>query len=77
MTRPATLPDGTTVCSSSEAWRHHCEALTVCRMPTQEARRKHLEAVEQKRGQPARQQLEETARALWCAARDARTCASS
>lgn len=60
-----TLRNGQSVCSTSEAWRHECEARTVVQMPTREARRAHLDAVERLRGAKARQQLEETARALW------------
>lgn len=67
MTRPVALPDGRIVDSSSEAWRHHCEALTVCKMPTQAARRVHLAEVEKRRGLPERRRLEATARALWSA----------
>lgn len=65
MTQPVQLPDGSTVCSSSEAWRFHTEALTVAQMPSQEARRKHLERVELRRGQAERQRLENEARALF------------
>lgn len=57
----------------SETWRHHCEAMTLIGMPTREARQQHLAAVERLRGQLARQQLEETARALWEARRNARS----
>lgn len=51
--------------TSSEAWRHHCEALTVVAMPTREARQAHLAAVEKHRGQQARERLEQSARAMW------------
>lgn len=69
MTKYVTLMDGTPASSSSEAWRHECEARAVVGMPTREARRAHLDAVERLRGQKARQRLEETARALWDAER--------
>jgi hypothetical protein len=65
VTRTVALPDGTLVSSSSERWRHHCEALAICRMPTREKRQAHLDAVERLRGKPARRQLETTARMLW------------
>lgn len=68
MTRCVTLQDGTVVSSSSEAWRAECEALTVCQMATQAARREYLAAVEKHRGRPSRERLEEAARAMWAAA---------
>lgn len=62
---PVMLPCGTVVDNSSEAWRHHHEALAMCKMPTQAARREHLAAVEKRGGVMARQRLEKAARALW------------
>jgi hypothetical protein len=59
-----TLPDGREVDSSSEEWRHHCEAVTVLKMPLN-ARKAHLLAVEQKRGVAERQRLQGTLLALW------------
>lgn len=65
MTRPVTLLDGTIASSSSEAWRHECEARALLDLPTQAERRAHLAMVETHRGPKERQRLEATARALW------------
>lgn len=59
-----TLHDGRQVDSSSEEWRHECEAITLLRMSLG-ARKAHLQAVEARRGIPARQQLQVTLMALW------------
>jgi hypothetical protein len=59
-----TLHDGRQVDSSSEEWRHEAEAITLLRMPVGE-RKKHLLAVEARRGIPARQALQNTLMALW------------
>jgi hypothetical protein len=62
--KTVTLHDGRQVDSSSEEWRHECEAIALLKMPLTE-RKKHLQAVEGRRGIPARQQLQVTLMALW------------
>ena len=37
-----TLIDGTQVDSTSEAWRHECEARAVLAMPNKQARREYI-----------------------------------
>lgn len=59
-----TLHDGRQVDSSSEDWRHECEARTLLGWPVGE-RKAHLMAVEQRRGIPERQRLQDTLMALW------------
>lgn len=53
--------------NNSEAYRHHCELVAICNMPTPAAQRAHLDLVEKHRGLAARQQLEQAARAMWAA----------
>lgn len=61
----ATLVDGTVTCTWSEAWRHHCEALHVCSLPTLIERRRYLLAIHDKRGEPAALELRATVAKLW------------
>jgi hypothetical protein len=62
--KTVTLHDGRQVDSDSEDWRHHCEAITLLHMPLSD-RKKHLLAVEAKRGISERQRLQNTLMALW------------
>jgi hypothetical protein len=66
-----TLLDGTSVCSSCEAWRHETEARWVLARPTTQDRRAYLEAVERKRGTPAADHLRATILLLWEARKSA------
>lgn len=61
----ATLPDGREVSTSSEEWRHICEARAIMRLPTTHDRRAWLDDIERKRGADSRRALEDTIRALW------------
>ena len=61
----ATLIDGTTVDSSSEAWRHECEARAILALPTLADRRAHLEAIEARRGKPEADRLRVTMGRIW------------
>jgi len=60
-----TLISGVEVDSSSEAWRHECEARAVASLPTQIDRRNHIDAVRERRGEEAAQQLERLARKIY------------
>ena len=62
-TSPVTLRDGRVVCSSCECWRHECEARHVLTKPDVE-KRAYLEAIGEKRGDAARQELREEMIAL-------------
>jgi hypothetical protein len=62
--KTVTLHDGRQVDHASEDWRHECEARTLLRMPLP-SRKKHLLAVEAKRGIPERQRLQNTLMVLW------------
>ena len=53
-----TTHDGREVASDSEAWREHCEAVTVLALPSRPARSAYLERVEKHRGKPARERLQ-------------------
>jgi len=55
-----TLLDGRIVFSDAEAWRHECEARNLLKLPTLEARRAMLAAVELKRGTDAAEALRAT-----------------
>jgi hypothetical protein len=59
------LPDGRRVDSSSEEYRHLCEARAILDLRTLAERRAHLEAVEQRRGKDAAERLRGTMKALW------------
>ena len=67
----ARLIDGTEVDSSSEAWRHECEARAIAALPSLEQRRHVLRGVEEARGKAAADALRETMRKLWEARRGA------
>jgi len=54
------LLDGREVSSSSEDWRHECEAVHVAGLPTLAERRGYLSCVEQNRGKKAADRLRET-----------------
>ena len=60
-----TLIDGSEVDSSSEAWRHDCEARMVAGMDTLWHRREYLDLVERRRGKPAADALRATMGAIW------------
>ncbi len=59
-----TFIDGTAGDSSSERWRHECEARHILMMPV-ENRRGMLDAIEKKRGEAARKGLEGLVFQLW------------
>jgi|LakMenE01Jun11ns_1017448.scaffolds.fasta_scaffold7646865_2 hypothetical protein len=59
------LLDGREVDSTSEHWRHECEARAIAALPTLNERRTHLEAVEQRRGKDAADRLRVTMKLLW------------
>ncbi len=59
------LLDGREVSSSSEHWRHECEARAIAALPTLNERRAWLEAVEKRRGKDAADRLRVTMKALW------------
>lgn len=59
------LLDGREVDSTSEHWRHECEARAIAKLPTLNERRAHLEAVEQRRGKESADRLRVTMKALW------------
>jgi hypothetical protein len=69
--RPVTLHDGTVVDSSSDEWRHECEARHIVDMPSLSARREYLAHVERKRGIEAANKLKNTVRLLWQAKQNA------
>ena len=50
--------------TSSEEWRHICEARTCLRMPLL-SRQAHLQGVEKKRGEGERRRLENSIFRLW------------
>lgn len=62
------LIDGTTVDSSSEAWRHECEARAIAALPTLAQRRAWLEDLQRKQGSDRAQRLRQTMAQI-CAAR--------
>jgi hypothetical protein len=59
------LLSGEEVDSSSEAWRHECEARAIAALPTLAERRACLGDIELRRGKDAADRLRETMRALW------------
>ena len=61
----ATLSDGRETCTWSEDWRHHCEALHVCKLPTLYERRTYLLAIKDKRGEAAWLKLRATIEQIW------------
>lgn len=58
---PVTLIDGRVVDSTSEAWRHECEARTVARMPTTQQRHEYVDVVRRARGPAAAAALRDLA----------------
>jgi hypothetical protein len=60
-----TLHDDRQVGSYSEEWRLECEAKMVTRLPTLEKRRKYLEAVQEKRGVKAWNDLQDRILSIW------------
>lgn len=59
------LIDGREVDSSSEEFRHECEARAILAMPTKGARQGMLNLVEERRGTEARRRLERTMLVMW------------
>lgn len=62
--KTVTLVDGREVDSSSEGWRHECEARSILALPTLAERRAHLEALEKRRGKAEADRLRSTMLAL-------------
>lgn len=60
-----TLHDGREVDSSSEEWRHECEARSIMAIKTLAERRAFLDGVEARRGKDAADRLRATIKALW------------
>lgn len=56
-TAPVVLPDGRTVCSSCEDWRHVCEVRMIAGWKTNMQRKEFLEGVAKKRGQASADRL--------------------
>lgn len=52
-----TLFDGTLADSSSEAWRHECEARNIAHMPSTQQRHEYVAAVRRSRGDAAADDL--------------------
>lgn len=69
--RTVTLIDGRVVSSSSEEFRHECEARHIARMPTREQRHAQLDRVEKVRGRDARRALQKLAQQIFYAERSA------
>lgn len=59
------LPDGSETCTSSEAWRNHCEAIHVCRLPTLIERRRYLLMIHNKRGEKDWLKLRTAVEQVW------------
>jgi hypothetical protein len=59
------LIDGTEVDSSSEAWRHECEARAIAALPTLAQRRAWLEDLARKRGVIEVDRIRKTLKRLW------------
>lgn len=57
---PVFLIDGRSVDSSSEAWRHECEARAILALPGVQLRRAFLEEVERNRGKAVADALRQT-----------------
>jgi len=71
------LHDGTEVSSSSEAWRHECEARWILALPSLDERRAWLASLEKRRGKAHVEQLKQTMRQLWAQPRQTATPASA
>lgn len=63
--KTVSLIDGKKVLSDSEGWRAECEARYVLNLPSIDARRALLAAIEKRRGKPAREDLEKRVIAVW------------
>lgn len=63
--KTVTLIDGRGVCSCSREWAHECECRLLVEKLDLRQRREHLAAVGFKRGTKAREQMEETIKAMW------------
>lgn len=63
--RVVALADGTQVSNYSEAWRIECEARSVLRIRTLEARQDRLRLIEKKRGKRAADQIKDAMLAVW------------
>ena len=61
----AELLDGRMVDSSSEEYRHLCEARHIAKLPTLADRRAWLEAIEHKRGKAEADRLRLTMGEIW------------
>ena len=59
------LVDGTEVDSSSEAWRHECEARAIAALPTLAQRRAWLEDLQRKYGADRASRLRQTMAQIW------------
>lgn len=68
-THTATLVDGRVVSTTSEEWRHECEARAIAALPSLEQRRAWLRDIEERRGAAAVEQLRATMSAVWAARR--------
>ena len=62
---PVTLHDARVVCNTCPDWRLECEARSVTKMESREARAEYLNGVDAKRGKAAGQQLRDMVRVLW------------
>lgn len=62
---PVTLIDGSTVMCDSEPWRFECEARWILNLPNKPIRVATLEAIEKRRGTPARHALEDKIMQVW------------
>lgn len=60
-----TLIDGRQVDSTSEDWRHECEARAIAALPTLADRRAWLEQLQHKRGKEEADRLRNTMKLLW------------
>jgi hypothetical protein len=59
------LIDGTEVDSTSEAWRHECEARAIAALPTLAERRSWLDDLARKRGVFEADRIRNTLKRLW------------
>lgn len=66
-----TLLDGREVRSDSPEWRFQCEGQHILNLPSKLERKKLLSLIEEKRGAPARREIEQMILALWKADRPA------
>lgn len=65
--RLVTLIDGRQVSSSSEEWRHECEARHVARLPSRAERAKYIDTVHARRGADASLALRQLAQKIFYA----------